>query len=196
VKSELRKCGIAYFSCHSEANRRDPSLSPILLERSTGSREDAPPTRLTAEHPRSGSRGGLPAGRAVVVRVRGKEGSTSDRRGFSIAGAFHMAGVPHSVSGMWQLDDTVAMEVVAVFDELLRGGEWSGSGRNNGQGFDQRAVALQMALQRQRDKGTSLQSRYYRSPYLHHAPQQTPGELDITRDEGASLIGNYKPRSF
>jgi len=71
----------------------------------------------------------------LTVRVRGKEGSTSDRRGFSIAGAFHMAGVPHSVSGMWQLDDTVAMEVgVAVFDELLRGGEWSGSGLNNGQG--------------------------------------------------------------
>jgi hypothetical protein len=142
VRNELRGCNIAYFSCHSEANRKDPSLSAILLE----GPGDAP-TKLTIRNILAMK---LPECRLVVLSSC-ESGANKDlfltEEGLSIAGAFHMAGVPHSVSGMWQLDDTVAMEVgVALFGELL-----SSDGEID---LDQTVIALHAALQKQRDKGT------------------------------------------
>ena len=57
----------------------------------------------------------------------------------STAGAFHKAGVPHMVSSMWQLEDSVASEVTGDFSrELVRG---------------ETAMALHESVRRQRDKG-------------------------------------------
>lgn len=67
--------------------------------------------------------------------------------GLSIAGAFHMVNVPHAVSRMWQLSDTVAPEVAADFFRELRG--------ENGQiDVERTACGLHASIQKQRDKGT------------------------------------------
>jgi tetratricopeptide (TPR) repeat protein len=114
IKTHLRNCDLAFFACHSEANTKDPSKSAILLG------------------PRSGPL--VPLSVSTILKTRMDDcelvylsscesGANNDLlltdEGLSIAGAFHMVGVIHSVSGMWQIEDELAFKVSTQFFRRL-----------------------------------------------------------------------------
>ncbi|MCJ1329612.1 hypothetical protein MMC10_006292 [Thelotrema lepadinum] len=144
VKKELHTSNIAYFACHSKADKTDPSQSAILL-----AGPDNIPTKFSVRSILATKMDDC----ELVYSSSCESGANKDlllsNEGLSIAGAFHMAGVPQVVSGMWQIEDNVAREVAVEFFRELRDG--NDEGRLN---VDRAARALHRSVQVQRDRGT------------------------------------------
>ncbi|KAE9378287.1 hypothetical protein N431DRAFT_328263 [Stipitochalara longipes BDJ] len=140
VKTQLKDANIVMFACHSQADQKDPSLSAILLQ------------DCLAKPPRFSVRTilGSEMEDCELVYLSSCESSanknlTLANEGINIAGGFHMVGVPHTISGMWQLEDKVSLEVAKEFFREVKNGDGSIGG-------ERAAEALHVSVQRQRKK--------------------------------------------
>jgi CHAT domain-containing protein len=81
--------------------------------------------------------------------------------GIHVAGAFHMAGVPHVISTLWPISDKVSVEVASLFYKFLKE-------ENDGVvDVGCSAVALHSSVQKLRESGVSA---ILWGPYIHSGP--------------------------
>ncbi|KAG4032473.1 hypothetical protein MFRU_007g03750 [Monilinia fructicola] len=117
VAAKLKTCTSVHFATHGIANPADPSESTLLLqdwkERPLNVRSILK-TRLQDCNF---------AFLSACESALNKDLNLRDE-GIHLAGAFHMAGVPHVVASMWMVGDDVASNISGLFYERLgRDGE-------------------------------------------------------------------------
>ena len=105
VKAALEATGIAHFACHAIANAIDPSLSSVKLENSELTVRDLIRMKLDCTQ--------------LVYLSACESGANKDTllrdEGIHVAGGFHMSGVPHVISTLWEVDDYVARVLAGMF---------------------------------------------------------------------------------
>ncbi|PKY00546.1 hypothetical protein P168DRAFT_322158 [Aspergillus campestris IBT 28561] len=114
IKAALPASTIAHFACHAVADSKDPSQSAILLEDS----QTRPPPFCT----RTILNLVLKTCNLVYLSAC-ESGANKDMllldEGIHIAGGFHIAGVPHVLSTLWKVQDSVSAELAGLFYGLL-----------------------------------------------------------------------------
>lgn len=114
ITSRLRTCEIAHFACHGVADHEDPSKSAIRLADWT----DRPLNvralmKMEIAHCR------------LVFLSACETAANKDLllrdEGMHVAGGFNMAGVPHTISGMWKISDEASLELARAFYTELFG---------------------------------------------------------------------------
>jgi len=166
VKDGLKTCDLALFACHAQADWNDPSKSAILLQ--DCARLDQATSQITMRDPQ-------PFCVRVILRLDLQQcrlvhlsacetGANKDLllrdEGIHIAGGFHMAGVPHVISTLWRVTDSVSVDLTRSFYEHLKD--------DNGQlRVNSAADALHMAIQELRDK--RVEPMLW-GPFIHSGP--------------------------
>jgi hypothetical protein len=115
VFAELPRCSIAHFACHGDTDPTDPSLSRLLLQDHT----TAPLTVASLAVVR------LDRARLAYLsacHTAHQEGRTLLDEGIHLASAFQLTGFPHVIATLWQLGDSVAVEVADDFYAHLKVG--------------------------------------------------------------------------
>ncbi|PLB37618.1 CHAT domain-containing protein [Aspergillus candidus] len=114
IKAALPASTIAHFACHAVANSKDPSQSAILLQ----DNQTRPPPFCT----RTILNLALKTCNLVYLSAC-ESGANKDMllldEGIHIAGGFHIAGVPHVLSTLWKVQDSVSAELAGLFYGLL-----------------------------------------------------------------------------
>ena len=110
VKDRLKESSVVLFACHSYANPKDPSLSSIMLKDC-----EVQPARFSVR-----TILGMKLERCELAYLSSCEsGASKDLllrdEGINLAGGFHMTGIPHTVSTMWQVADHVSREITVEF---------------------------------------------------------------------------------
>lgn len=154
TRAALANADLALFACHAQASREDPSRSALLL----GGAEPLSVRVLLG----AGAAAGAPSARCALACLSSCEsGLGSDLllgdEGLSVAGALHMAGVPHAVSSLWLVDDAVACEVATGLFGYLRDVACGQEDEDGGSGWitgERAAEALDASVAVQRRKGT------------------------------------------
>jgi CHAT domain len=128
------------FACHSVAESQDPSKSALLLmdwkQKPLNVRALL---RMTLQNCNL-------AFLSACESALNKDLGLRDE-GIHIAGAFHMAGVLHTVATMWMVGDDIASEIAGLFYE--------GLGRKDGRiDWDTALQALHDAVQKLKRRGT------------------------------------------
>jgi tetratricopeptide (TPR) repeat protein len=116
VFAGLPDCAIAHFACHGDTDPVDPSLSRLLLQ-------DHATAPLTVAS--------LPAVRLDRARLAylsachtaHQQGTALLDEGIHLASAFQLTGFPHVIAALWQLGDSVAVEVADAFYASLTSGQ-------------------------------------------------------------------------
>jgi hypothetical protein len=142
VKIQLKDANIVMFACHSQADQKDPSLSAVLLQDCL-----TKPPCFSVRTILSSQMEDCELAYLSSCESSANKNLTLADEGINIAGGFHMAGVPHTVSGMWQLEDKASLEVAKEFFKEVRDEEGMVDG-------ERAAEALHISVQRQREKGT------------------------------------------
>ncbi|KAF9892345.1 hypothetical protein FE257_002122 [Aspergillus nanangensis] len=118
VKANLAPSRIAHFACHAKADVQDPSRSSIMLQDNQ--------TKPSPFSVRTLLRLDLINCELVYLSAC-ESGASKDLRlrdeGIHIAGGFHIAGVPHVISTLWKVSDSVSAELAGLFYANLRKGE-------------------------------------------------------------------------
>ncbi|KAI9652307.1 MAG: hypothetical protein M1829_001678 [Trizodia sp. TS-e1964] len=128
VKSALKSCTIAHFECHASADNIDPSKSALLLQDCLGvdGLVKDPPTfcvrtlmSLDLQRCQLAYLSACETGTMGDIRLRDE--------GIHLAGGFHMAGVPHVVSTLWRVDNTISVSLTDQFYKYLKsfGKNWT-----------------------------------------------------------------------
>jgi tetratricopeptide (TPR) repeat protein len=115
VIQQLSSSTIAHFACHARANRKDPSQSVIMLQET--------PTKPSPLSVRALLKLSLQNCNLVYLSAC-ESGASKDLRlrdeGIHIAGGFHIAGVPHVISTLWKVSDSVSAELAGLFYAKLK----------------------------------------------------------------------------
>lgn len=140
IAAKLKTCTVAHFACHGVADSQDPSKSALLLmdwkQKPLNVRALL---RMTLQNCNL-------AFLSACESALNKDLGLRDE-GIHIAGAFHMAGVPHTVATMWMVGDDIASEIAGLFYE--------GLGRKDGRvDWDTASQALHDAVQKLKRRGT------------------------------------------
>lgn len=137
VLERLADCAVAHFACHGESDREDPSSSRLLL----CDHNEAPLTvaRLAAVHLDRAELAYLSACRTTVVET----GALADEP-IHLTTALQIAGFPHVIGTLWEIDDETAVTVADAFYRRLRTGD--------GVDSDGAAYALRSAIRALRDR--------------------------------------------
>ena len=113
VLARLPQCAIAHFACHGITYSDDPSQSRLLL-----SDHESDPLTVTTLAPVNLERARLAylsaCGTAFAVK-----GSLLDEA-IHLTSACQLAGFPHVVGTLWDINDAVSAEVAAMFYTGLR----------------------------------------------------------------------------
>ena len=137
VISALGTCQLAHFACHGCADSHDPSKSALRL----ADWMDRPLNVRTLLNLK-------PANCQLAFLSACETAASKDLllrdEGLHVAGAFNMAGVPHTVAGMWKVKDSASVELVKAFYTEL----FATEGRLRYQGT---AMALHAAVSHLRD---------------------------------------------
>ncbi|GII83920.1 hypothetical protein Ssi03_19100 [Sphaerisporangium siamense] len=115
VLAHLPGAGIAHFACHGHADPADPSQSRLLLhdhEQDPLSVAGLAPVAL--DHARLAY---LSACGTAVTTVA----SLSDEA-IHLASAFQLAGFPHVIGTLWEINDRIAVEITGAFYAALDAG--------------------------------------------------------------------------
>lgn len=136
VLRNLKLCSLVHFACHGVADPDDPSMSTLRLE---DWMENPLSVRTLLKTSLSSCQ---LAYLSACESARNKDMLLRDE-GINIAGAFHMAGVPHTISTLWPISDTLSSTVASAFYEGLLG-------ENNTVDINRSARALHSAIGRQR----------------------------------------------
>jgi len=151
VLARLPQCSIAHFACHGITHSDDPSQSRLLL-----SDHESDPLTVTSLVPVNLERARLAylsaCGTAFTVK-----GSLLDEA-IHRTSACQLAGFPHVVGTLWDINDAVSAEVAAMFYTGLRTEDRSLD-------TSRAALALHGAVR-------SLRERYFNTPsmwaaYIH-----------------------------
>jgi tetratricopeptide (TPR) repeat protein len=114
VLTRLPECSIAHFACHGASNPADPSKSMLLLRD-----HDSDPFTVASLAPVS-----LEHARLVYLSAC-STAITADTRlldeGIHLTSAFQLAGFPHVIGTLWEIDDALAVSVADNFYTALRG---------------------------------------------------------------------------
>ncbi|EAW15297.1 uncharacterized protein ACLA_059640 [Aspergillus clavatus NRRL 1] len=115
VKTSLSTATVAHFACHARADPQDPSRSAILLE--DNQKKPAPFTVRTL------LRLNLKSCEMVYLSAC-ESGASKDLQlrdeGIHVAGGFQIAGVPHVISTLWAVSDSVSVQLAGLFYANLR----------------------------------------------------------------------------
>jgi CHAT domain-containing protein len=141
----LKSSSIAHFACHGLIDIKDPSKSALLLQDCAVNDElrDTQPfcvwiiLKMQMEKCRLVYLSACDSGANRDLLLRDE--------GLHVAGAFHMAGVPHAVSTLWKVQDSVSADLSRYFYANIK----------NDQGtvdLHRSADALHLAVQRLRDR--------------------------------------------
>lgn len=115
VKANLSTATVAHFACHARADKKDPSRSAIMLE----DNQARPPPFSVRTLLR------LDVKSCELVYLSACEsGASKDFRlrdeGIHIAGGFHIAGVPHVISTLWKVSDSISAQLAGLFYANLK----------------------------------------------------------------------------
>ncbi|PLB51417.1 hypothetical protein P170DRAFT_433423 [Aspergillus steynii IBT 23096] len=155
VIDALSTATIAHFACHGRADKEDPSRSAIMLQ---DNQAKVPPfsvrTLLKLELKTCG----------LVYLSACESGASKDLslrdEGIHIAGGFHIAGVPHVISTLWKVSDSVSAQLSGLFYEQLKDvvGEFN---------LARAPHALHMALEEMKRQGVHPMLL---GPFIHSGP--------------------------
>ncbi|KID83167.1 TPR Domain containing protein [Metarhizium guizhouense ARSEF 977] len=146
IMDRLKCSSIAHFACHGLIDMKDPSKSALLLQDCAVNDElrDTQPFCVWIILKIQMEKCGL------VYLSACDSGTSRDLllrdEGLHVAGAFHMAGVPHAVSTLWKVQDSVSADLSRYFYANIK----------NDQGtvdLHRSADALHLAVQKLRDRG-------------------------------------------
>lgn len=115
VKASLSTATITHFACHARADPKDPSQSTIMFQDHQNR-----PSPFTV---RTLLRINL-KGCELVYLSACESGANRDLQlldeGIHIAGGFHIAGVPHVISTLWAVSDSISAQLAGLFYENLK----------------------------------------------------------------------------
>ena len=154
VASLLPTCQLAHFACHGYADQNDPSKSALRFKDWVDK-----PFNVRSLLTMKLAKCRLAFLSACQTAVN-KDLLLRDE-GLHVAGAFNMAGVPHTVAGMWKIADHASLELVKVFYEKLFAVEGDRRYRNT-------AMALHAAVNHLRLEG-GLHPIYW-GAFIHMGP--------------------------
>ncbi|MEY2247461.1 CHAT domain-containing protein [Streptomyces sp. BF23-18] len=138
----LPQCAIAHFSCHGSSDASDPSRSLLLLH----DHADAPLTvaSLASVDLEQARLAYLSACRTAAIDTE----QLLDEA-IHLTSAFQLAGFPHVIGTLWEIDDELSATVADLFyADLFYAGPGQGSGTLDP---DRAARALHQAVRRIRD---------------------------------------------
>jgi tetratricopeptide (TPR) repeat protein len=138
VLENLANCTIAHFACHGHTDPADPSRSHLLLH---DHRHD--PLTVAALAPLD-----LKNARLAYLSACGTARMTTTRlldEAIHLASAFQLAGFPHVIGTLWEINDKVAANVADAFYAALTDPDGTIAPR-------QAASALHHAARTQRDR--------------------------------------------
>ncbi|MEU1468593.1 CHAT domain-containing protein [Streptomyces sp. NPDC005761] len=148
VLKSLSDCGVVHFACHGAHDPDDPSQSLLLLH--DHERDPLTVASLAAVRTDSAHLAYLSACRTAFM-----ESVELIDEAIHLTSAFQLAGFPHVVGTLWEINDEVASHMAADFYAELGGG----TDPHGGLDIDAAARALHRTVRNFRD-------RYPRSPYL------------------------------
>ncbi|MER7468418.1 CHAT domain-containing protein [Streptomyces sp. NPDC097981] len=133
VLSHLPQCAIAHFACHGADDHTDPSQSRLLLhDHVTAPLTVSTLAQVSLDHAQlaylsacgTADLGGmrLLAAGAASDRVRVRESLRLLDEAIHLTSAFQLAGFPHVVGTLWQIDDRLAAEIAESFYKHLTEG--------------------------------------------------------------------------
>ncbi|MGW8778409.1 CHAT domain-containing protein [Streptomyces sp. NPDC055796] len=113
VLAQLPHCAIAHFACHGTSDPADPSRSRLLLH----DHEDDPLTveslaPVALDHARLAY---LSACRTAAIDTVSPLDET-----VHLTSAFQLAGFPHVIGTLWEIDDQIAVRIARTFYDGLR----------------------------------------------------------------------------
>jgi CHAT domain-containing protein len=156
----LSRCNIVHFACHGESTA-DPSQSCLLLDDWKADRLTV--KDITAKKVQNAELAYLSACHSVRSRAL----PLLDE-GIHLAGSFLLAGFPHVVGTLWQINDKRSVAVAeAVYSYMIR--------NDGGIDFDASAEAVHRATRILRDETTRLEGTkrlfppdpFLWAPYVH-----------------------------
>lgn len=160
VKDGLKDSIIAHFACHGLLDSEDPSKSALLLQ------DCAIRNQLKQQQPFCVW---------IIIKMQMEKcglvylsacdsGANRDLllrdEGLHVAGAFHLAGVPHVVSALWKVRDSISADLARYFYANLKNNLGELDLRRSGD-------ALHIAVQRLRDQG---ENPMLWGPFVHSGP--------------------------
>ena len=108
VLAHLPGCAIAHFACHGYTDPTDPSQSRLLLH---DHRRDpltvAALAPVALDHAQLAYLSACGTGRATDTRLLDEA--------IHLATAFQLAGFPHVIGTLWEIDDAIAVEIADTF---------------------------------------------------------------------------------
>ena len=166
VKDQLQTSYVALFTCHAKADEKDPSKSAILLQDCARYNPTTRTNEIRDAQPfcvRTILKLDLQQCRLIHLSAcktaMNKDLSLRDE-GIHIAGGFHMAGVPHVISTLWRVAESVSTELTSGFYKYLKNGDTQLH-------VDRSADALHMAIQQLRNRGVEPMLW---GPFIHSGP--------------------------
>ncbi|MFF7127284.1 CHAT domain-containing protein [Streptomyces sp. NPDC008240] len=139
----LPECAIAHFSCHGSSDPTDPSRSLLLLH----DHADAP---LTVASLASANLGKARLAYLSACRTAAIDTAQLLDEAIHLSSAFQLAGFPHVIGTLWEIDDELSATVADLF--------YTGLGQSSGTlDPDRAAHALHHAVRSIRD-GSSPQA--------------------------------------
>ena len=108
VLERLPGCSIAHFACHGHSEPSDPSQSRLLLHD-----HDQDPLTVAALAPLALDHAQL-AYLSACSTARATDSRLLDEA-IHLASAFQMAGFPHVIGTLWEIDDKIAVEIARAF---------------------------------------------------------------------------------
>jgi hypothetical protein len=148
VLKTLSDCGIVHFACHGAHSPDDPSQSLLLLH----DHERDPLTVASLAEMRMDS---AQLAYLSACRTAFMESVELIDEAIHLTSAFQLAGFPHVIGTLWEINDEVASHMAADFYAELGGI----SDQHGGLDTDSAACALHHTVRKVRD-------RYPNSPYL------------------------------
>jgi CHAT domain-containing protein len=112
VLEHLPGCAIAHFACHGYTDPVDPSQSRLLLH---DHRRD--PLTVTAMAPLA-----LDHAQLAYLSACGTTRVTNTRlldEAIHLTSAFQLAGFPHMIGTLWEIDDAIAVDIADTFYTAL-----------------------------------------------------------------------------
>ena len=113
VFEHLPGCPIAHFACHGFSNPEDPSNSLLLLQD-----HDSTPLTVASLAPVNLDRAQLAYLSACDTAFTSAAGLIDEA--IHLTTAFQLAGFPHVIGTLWQIDDGLAISVADAFYTTLR----------------------------------------------------------------------------
>ena len=114
VLERLPGCAIAHFACHGYSDPADPSQSRLLLhDHRTDPLTVAALGPLALDHARLVYLSACSTARATDTRLLDEA--------IHLATAFQLAGFPHVIGTLWEINDVTAVEIADAFYAALAG---------------------------------------------------------------------------